>query len=147
MAIALVEHFKTYEDRVNLMGLSFDSYVLILNFKDPHIITLNYILQTPVEITTIEFHPENPRVMVGGAINGQVIIWDLGSVEHRITQGRKPTVAKMPDEEEDKTQQTAVKLKQLILSNIERSHKNFVADIKFVPANVRVDKRAGVDGK
>jgi len=41
--------------------------------------------------------------MVGGAINGQVIIWDLGSVEHRITQGRKPTVAKMPDEEEDKT--------------------------------------------
>jgi len=103
VAIALVEHFKAYEDRVNLMGLSFDSYVLILNFKDPHIITLNYILQTPVEITTIEFHPENPRVMVGGAINGQVIIWDLGSVEHRITQGRKPTVAKMPDEEEDKT--------------------------------------------
>ncbi len=53
----------------------------------------------------------------------------------------------MPDEEEDKTQQTAVKLKQLILSNIERSHKNFVADIQFVPKNVRVDKRTGVDGK
>jgi WD40 repeat protein len=146
VAIALVEHFKEYEQRVNLMGLSFDSYVLILNFKDPHIITLNYILQTPVEITSIEFHPENPRVMVGGAINGQVIIWDLGSVDHRITQGRKPAVAKMPDEEEDKTQQTAVKLKQLILSQIERSHKNFVADVKFIPKNVRVDKRQGVDG-
>jgi dynein intermediate chain 3, axonemal len=70
VAISLVEHFKTYEDRVNLLGISFDSYVLILNFKDPHIITLNYILQTPVEITTFEFHPENPRVVVGGAING-----------------------------------------------------------------------------
>jgi len=146
VAIALVEYFKQYEDRVNLMGLSFESYVLILNFKDPAIITLNYILQTPVEITTIEFHPENPRVMVGGAINGQVIIWDLGSVDHRITAGRKPTVAKMPDEEEDKTQQTAVKLKQLILSNIERSHKNFVADIQFIPKNVRVDKRNAPDG-
>jgi hypothetical protein len=42
--MSLVEHFKTYEDRVNLLGISFDSYVLILNFKDPHIITLNYIL-------------------------------------------------------------------------------------------------------
>lgn len=73
--------------------------------------------------------------------------WDLGSLEHRITAGRKPTVAKMPDEEEDKTQQTAVKLKQVILSNIERSHKAYVSDIQFVPANVRIDKRAGVDGK
>jgi len=53
----------------------------------------------------------------------------------------------MPDEEEDKTQQTAVKLKQVILSNIERSHKAYVSDIQFVPANVRIDKRAGVDGK
>lgn len=44
VAISLVEHFKTYEDRVNLLGISFDAYVLILNFKDPHIITLNYIL-------------------------------------------------------------------------------------------------------
>jgi len=147
VAMSLVEHFKSYEERVNLLGMSFDSYVLILNFKDPHIITLNYILQTPVEITTIEFHPENPRVIVGGAINGQVITWDMGSLEHRITQGRKPTIARMPDEEEDKTQQTAVKLKQLILSNIERSHKNFVSDIQFVPKNVKVDKRAGIDGK
>jgi hypothetical protein len=35
----------------------------------------------------------------------------------------------------------------LILSNVERSHKNFVQDIQFVPKNVRVDKRTGVDGK
>ena len=52
----------------------------------------------------------------------------------------------MPDEEEDKTQQTAVKLKQLTLSVIERSHKNFVSDVKFIPKNVKVDKRTGVDG-
>jgi len=100
-----------------------------------------------VEITTIEFHPESPRVVIGGAINGQVISWDLGSADHRITAGRKPTTAKMPDEEEDKTQQTAVKLKQLILSNIERSHKSYVSDIQFVPKNIRVDKRTNPDGK
>ena len=53
----------------------------------------------------------------------------------------------MPDEEEDKTQQTAVKLKQLILSNIERSHKSYVSDIQFVPKNIKVDKRSNPDGK
>jgi WD40 repeat protein len=35
----------------------------------------------------------------------------------------------------------------LILSNIERSHKSYVADIKFVPKNIRVDKRTNPDGK
>ena len=42
---------------------------------------------------------------MGGAINGQVVAWDLGSINHRITNqgGRKPTIARMPDEEEDKT--------------------------------------------
>ena len=105
VAMSLVEHYKVFEDRVSMMGMSFDSYVLILNFSDPHIITVNYIMQTPVEITTIEFHPENPRIVFGGAINGQVVCWDLGSIDHRISPagGRKPTVARMPDEEEDKT--------------------------------------------
>jgi hypothetical protein len=65
VAMSLIE-YMSFDDRVEVLGKSFDSYVLILNFSDPHII----ILQTPVEITTIEFHPEYPRVLIGGAING-----------------------------------------------------------------------------
>jgi hypothetical protein len=41
-----------------------------MNFSDNHIITLNYVLETPIEITTIEFHPENPNVIIGGCLNG-----------------------------------------------------------------------------
>lgn len=33
------------------------------------------------------------------------------------------------------------------MSNIDRSHKNYVADIKFVPGNVKVDRKAPNDGK
>lgn len=128
VALSLIENLS-FDDRCEIMGKSFNSHVLILNFSDNHIITLNYILQTPVEITTIEFHPENPCMVIGGAINGQILCWDLKSLEHRITGGRKPEIAKMPDEEEDKTQQVAVKLKELSMSNIERSHRNFVSDI------------------
>ena len=43
VAMSLVE-FMSFDDRVEVLGKSFDSYVLILNFSDPHIITLNYIL-------------------------------------------------------------------------------------------------------
>lgn len=32
-------------------------------------------------------------------------------------------------------------MKSLIMSQIERSHKSYVADIAFVPAGVKVDKK------
>lgn len=92
-------------------------------------ISLNYVLETPVEISCIEFHPKNPNVLIGGCINGQIIVWDLSSIESRITGGRKAEIAKMPDEEEDKTQQGYVQLKQLIMSTVEKSHKSYVSDI------------------
>jgi len=27
-------------------------------------------LETPIEVTTIEFHPENPNLLIGGCLNG-----------------------------------------------------------------------------
>lgn len=147
VAMALVEHLD-FQDRTERSNKFVTSHVLILNFSDAHIITLNYILTTPVEITVIEFHPENPNILVGGALNGQVLAWDIASPEHRIQAGRKrQTVAKMPDEEEDKTQQVAVKLKQLVLSNVEKSHRSFVADLQFIPGGVKVDKKHPNEGK
>ena len=54
------------------MGKSFDSHVLVMNFSDEHIITLNYVLETSVEISAIEFHqsPDKPYVIIGGTVNG-----------------------------------------------------------------------------
>jgi WD40 repeat protein len=80
------------------------THVLIVNFRDAHIINNNYILETPVEITCIEFHPNKQDVIIGGCVNGQVIVWDLRAPEYRVVAGgRKIEVAKMPDEEKDKT--------------------------------------------
>jgi len=88
-------------------------------------------------------------------------VWDLSCIESRVgthgsgnassaanAAGKKPDLARMPDEEEDKTQQTIVKLKQLALSSIVASHRSFVSDIQFVPATVKVDrKNPGPDGR
>lgn len=87
--MSMIENLS-FDDRCEITGKSFDSHVLIMNFSDAHIITLNYVLETPLEISTLEFHPENSNVLVGGCISGQLIIWDLSCQESRITQGRKP---------------------------------------------------------
>lgn len=100
--MSMIENLS-FDDRCAITGKSFDSHVLIMNFSDAHIITLNYVLETPIEISTIEFHPENPNVIVGGTISGQLVIWDLSCLESRITGGKKQDTLKMPDEEEDKS--------------------------------------------
>jgi len=33
------------------------------------------------------------------------------------------------------------------MSNIDKSHKNYVSDIKFVPGSVKVDRKSPNDGK
>lgn len=143
-----------FDSRSLIQGKSFESYVLILNFSDAHIITLNYVLETPIEITTIEFHPENTNVLTGGCLNGQVIVWDLSSQDHRITAGPKSKEGTDEDggqpqatgEDDDKSQ-TIIKMKHLCQSSIIASHKNFVGDIAFIPPTINVDKRNPSQGK
>jgi hypothetical protein len=69
VGMSMVENLS-FDERAEITGKSFDSHVLIMNFSDAHIITLNYVLETPIEISCIEFHPENPNVIVGGCISG-----------------------------------------------------------------------------
>ena len=38
-------------------------------------------------------------------------------------------------------------MKELIMSNLDKSHKAYVADIKFVPGSVKVDRKNPNDGK
>jgi WD40 repeat protein len=42
------------------------------------------LLETPIEVTTIEFHPENSNILIGGCLNGQIVVWDITSTDHRI---------------------------------------------------------------
>ena len=86
--MSIVEALE-FEQRAEVMGKSFDSQVLILNFSDVQVINAQWALQTPVEISCIEFAPENPKVVIGGCINGQLISWDLNSMENRVQEGRK----------------------------------------------------------
>ena len=156
VAMSMIEYLKFHE-RAAVSGKSFESNVLIMNFSDNHIITLAYVLETPIEVTSIEFHPENPNVLIGGCLNGQVIIWDLTSTEHKIQAGPKAkeigaggdddNFQAAPGDEDDEKQQTIVKMRHMTQSSIIFSHKEFVADITFVPCHLNVDKRSLSEGK
>lgn len=67
--MSLIENLS-FDERIAITGKSYDSHVLIMNFSDPHITTLSYVLETPIEISCVEFHPENANVLIGGSISG-----------------------------------------------------------------------------
>jgi hypothetical protein len=69
VAMSMIENLS-FDDRAEIAGKSFDSHVLIMDFKDAHIISLSYVLETPLEVSSIEWHPDNQYVLLGGCISG-----------------------------------------------------------------------------
>lgn len=41
--------------------------------------TLRYVLESPHEVTTFQYNPLNPDIIIGGCYNGQIIMWDTSS--------------------------------------------------------------------
>ena len=56
------------------------SCILFWNFEDLHSIDPILILSSPLEILCFEFNPKDPNIVVGGSINGQVVLWDLKNI-------------------------------------------------------------------
>jgi len=37
---------------------------------------VRYVLESPHEVTTFQYNPINPDIIIGGCYNGQVVVWD-----------------------------------------------------------------------
>jgi len=91
---------------------------------------------------------------VGGCLSGQCTVWDFSSIDHRISGNKKKgdsaaeeEIAKIADDDEEKQQQTIITLKQMAMSSVSMSHRNFVSDMQFVPRGINVDRRNPSEGK
>ena len=51
--------------------------IVLWDQEDQHSIEPVLILLSPLEIMCFQFNPKDPNIIVGGAINGQIIMWDL----------------------------------------------------------------------
>jgi hypothetical protein len=146
VALSFVENLE-FDMRAEISGKSYESSVLVLNFADPTMITLQMVLRSPIEIERIAWHPEKPDVLFGGAISGQLTFWDFSDETTRIVEieqskgeGEEES-APMPEEgdesEEADATQVARKFKSVMFSSIRNSHKNCVADLQWVPKKVK----------
>ena len=59
--------------------------VLVWSFAD--LIQPDYVLESPVEVGTFCINPDQPTMVAGGCITGQVALWDCSVAEVRKTAG------------------------------------------------------------
>lgn len=139
-------------------GLSFDarvdhfsrilmtsSLVLIWSFSDPiHPLAL---LEAPDDIFSFEFNPSDPNIIVGGCINGQIVLWDITNHgdrlrSHRQSQGQsqKNSMNTLPGFEDESSFGRSPILRYCAVSSIEHSHKSVVTDIKWIPDHMEIGR-------
>lgn len=93
-------------------------HIIVWNFAQEWIHPM-YILQSPLECTTFKFHPSSRRI-VGGLLNGQVILWDL---EERSVSS---------SDEGGKYQM----IKPIMMSVSEYSHTRYVSDLQWIGSQI-----------
>lgn len=135
------------------------NYSLVWDMGDP--MHPKFILESLYEIAVIRFNPGRPNIIVGGCMNGQIVVWDtdripahLAAIANNAANNklgakgaaiRRGTVVKaitdipemeppVPGHSEVKEgDMTISRLKPYQISRIESTHKHAIHDICWVP--------------
>lgn len=159
----------TLEERIDAQRRCECSVSIVWEFPDP--MHPRYILESPNEVQTIRFSPAFPHLIAGGAMNGQVYLWDLTQAddiaflaeargadvapisgsksEKRVVDPRETgEVPPMPDSVSgvslEKDGDVFVpRLQPIQTSRVELSHRRPVHDLQWLPATLE----CSYDGK
>ncbi|MBN3313246.1 WDR63 protein, partial [Atractosteus spatula] len=145
IAVAVTERL-CFEDRINLSTklLLSPSLILFWSFSDP--INPQLLLECPDDIYCFEFCPSDPNIIVGGCINGQVLILLFFIFKVIITQINRCTIYLIfinnllkPGFEEKQENETPI-VRYCAVSAIENGHKAPITDVQWLPDSYEISK-------
>ncbi|KAK2835208.1 hypothetical protein Q5P01_015692 [Channa striata] len=138
LAVALTENKEKQLDESIVLDIR-TSFIVFYSFSDPSHPQL--LLECPDEIFAFEFCPSDPNIIVGGCINGQVVLWDiLKHVTHlQETQPGGKKASDVFDLDANEHSKTPV-IRYTAVSKLESSHKSRITDVKWLPRSYEVTK-------
>ncbi|XP_070688343.1 dynein axonemal intermediate chain 3 [Pempheris klunzingeri] len=141
VAVALTEKKEERLNEFTTFAIR-PSFIVFYSFSDPS--NPQLLLESPDDIFAFEFCPSDPNIIVGGCINGQVVLWDISAhVTH--LQGTQPSGKKVSvntdifDLDDNKENKTPV-VHYCALSALESSHKAPVTDVQWLPPTFEVTR-------
>ncbi|KAL1022761.1 hypothetical protein UPYG_G00031960 [Umbra pygmaea] len=145
IAVAVTERLS-FEDRINAFNklLLNPSVILFWSFSDP--INPQLLLECPDDVFSFEFCPSDPNIIVGGCMNGQVVLWDISAHVERLqgtrSSGEKKITAnnnKLQGFEDKRENETSL-VRYCAVSSIEHGHKAPITDIQWLPETFEVSR-------
>ncbi|XP_031627764.1 WD repeat-containing protein 63 [Contarinia nasturtii] len=130
---------KISDDEMNKRSVMLSNPVLMWSFDDT--LYPKLILESSREVTFLSFCPYDANILIGGLINGQLIIWDLNNCLNRV---ENPTELTEKQERNRKKMHSFMKwskfaenLQQNIvrasaISHVQLSHKKPITSIKWL---------------
>ncbi|KAK5930505.1 hypothetical protein CgunFtcFv8_026733 [Champsocephalus gunnari] len=142
LAVALTEKKKEEEAMDESSAVEFRaSHIVFYSFSDPS--NPQLLLECPDDIYAFEFCPSDPNIIVGGCVNGQVVLWDISAhvIHLQGTQpGKKYSLnADTFDLDDNKENKTPV-VRYCAVSALESSHKAPITDVQWLPPTFEVTK-------
>ncbi|XP_053326034.1 dynein axonemal intermediate chain 3 [Spea bombifrons] len=140
VAVSVTERLS-FEDRVNLSSklVLKPSLILLWSFADP--IHPQLMLQSPEDVSCFQFSPSDPNIIVGGCINGQVVVWDISAYEEKLAAKTNAGSSSSPQNPLEPTVSGEPPLVRFCaLSSIEHGHRGAVTDIHWLPDHFEVTR-------
>uniref|UniRef100_A0A7S2RYD5 WD repeat-containing protein 63 n=1 Tax=Mucochytrium quahogii TaxID=96639 RepID=A0A7S2RYD5_9STRA len=94
VAVACAEPLK-FDQRVEFCGKERNAFILIWNFAD--LIHPELVLRSPQECTHFRFNPDQPHLIAGGCVTGQVVLWDISKALELLRKRQKGEVKEKSD--------------------------------------------------
>ncbi|XP_031430157.1 dynein axonemal intermediate chain 3 isoform X2 [Clupea harengus] len=120
------------------------SLILFWSFSDP--INPQLMLECPDDVFSFEFCPSDPNIIVGGCMNGQVVLWDISTHVERL-QGTRAGGTKNTSNDttalqgfEDKQEYETPVVRYCAVSSIDSGHKAPITDIQWLQESFEVSR-------
>lgn len=144
VAISCVQRV-TFDEKIEMNSSvrSKQALILIWSFHDP--IRPQLILEAPDDIMSFQFNPVDPSLVIGGCVNGQLVLWDISEYQDKLRQNRKTRGTENDNnnsKDNNKNVDTPV-LRYFGVSSIEFSHKAPITDLMWLPRHLELNTHNG----
>jgi WD40 repeat protein len=141
-----------FDEKIELWGRALKASILLWDVEDASALKPILELQSPLEITNFEFNPKDPFMIIGGASNGQIVMWEFGSTLKQILADKKSNKTKQerPDDVPGvkhvlisslQDPNTMMPPTPNLVSRMVPSHKSSVVCLKWTPNNYDMDTK------
>ncbi|XP_047663047.1 dynein axonemal intermediate chain 3 isoform X2 [Tachysurus fulvidraco] len=141
IAVSVTEQLS-YEERINSSTklLLNPALIVFWSFSDP--INPQLLLECPDDVLSFHFCPSDTNIIVGGCMNGQVVLWDISGHVDRLQGSRIGVRTKMANTmyfKEKHYSDTPV-VRYCVVSGVESGHRGPVTDVQWLPDTFEVSR-------